>query len=127
MGTYVVNSKKEQQELLTRCGLNSFVDLYKDIPEEVLLKDGLNLPKGLAELEVKRKFEDLADKNTRPWEQDSVYGYTKSEAFQKFLDEHKLSNVESALRVEYLIHQSSEIMRDKLKKFVYENWNNSNI
>ena len=27
MGTYVVNSKKEQQELLTRCGLNSFVDL----------------------------------------------------------------------------------------------------
>lgn len=63
MGTYVVNSKKEQQELLTRCGLNSFVDLYKDIPEEVLLKDGLNLPKGLAELEVKRKFEDLADKN----------------------------------------------------------------
>ena len=33
MGTYVVNSKKEQQELLTRCGLNSFVDLYKDIPE----------------------------------------------------------------------------------------------
>lgn len=63
MGTYVVNSKKEQQELLTRCGLNSFVGLYKDIPEEVLLKDGLNLPKGLAELEVKRKFEDLADKN----------------------------------------------------------------
>ena len=50
MGTYVVNSKKEQQELLTRCGLNSFVDLYKDIPEEVLLKNGLNLPKGLAEL-----------------------------------------------------------------------------
>lgn len=39
------------------------MDLYKDIPEEVLLKDGLNLPKGLAELEVKRKFEDLADKN----------------------------------------------------------------
>lgn len=38
------------------------MDLYKDIPEEVLLKDGLNLPKGLAELEVKRKFEDLADK-----------------------------------------------------------------
>jgi|GEM_PF-2535756 len=63
MGTYVVNSKKEQQELLTRCGLNSFVDLYKDIPEEVLLKDGLNLPKGLAELEVKRKLSSLFDFN----------------------------------------------------------------
>ena len=63
MGTYVVNSKQEQQELLTRCGLKTFVDLYKDIPEEVLLKDGLNLPNGLAELEVKRKLEDLADKN----------------------------------------------------------------
>ena len=45
MGTYVVNSKKEHQELLTRYGLNSFVDLYKDIHEEVLLKDGLNLQK----------------------------------------------------------------------------------
>lgn len=63
MGTYVVNSKQEQQELLTRCGLKAFVDLFKDIPEEVLLKDGLNLPKGLAELEVKRKLESLADKN----------------------------------------------------------------
>lgn len=63
MGTYVVNSKQEQQELLTRCGLKTFVDLFKDIPKDVLLKDGLNLPKGLAELEVKRKLEDLADKN----------------------------------------------------------------
>ena len=48
MGTYVVNSKKEQQELLTRCGLNSFVDLYKDIPEEVLLKKWLEFTKRLS-------------------------------------------------------------------------------
>jgi cell division protein YceG involved in septum cleavage len=58
---------------------------------------------------------------------DKDEGYEVLYFIQKFLDEHKLSNVESALRVEYLIHQSSEIMRDKLKKFVYENWNNSNI
>ena len=58
---------------------------------------------------------------------DKDEGYEVLYFIQKFLDEHKLSNVESALRVEYLIHQSSEIMRDKLKKLVYENWNNSNI
>lgn len=58
---------------------------------------------------------------------DKDEGYEVLYFIQKFLDEYKLSNVESALRVEYLIHQSSEIMRDKLKKYVYENWNNSSI
>lgn len=38
-------------------------------------------------INIRNFWKDLADKNTRPWEQDSVYGYTKSEAFQKFLDE----------------------------------------
>lgn len=34
MGTYVVNSKKEQQELLTRCGLNSLWIYIKIFPKK---------------------------------------------------------------------------------------------
>lgn len=63
MGSYVVNSKEEQQELLNRLGFNDFVDMYKDIPQEVLVKNGLKLPEGLSELAVKRAMETMAEKN----------------------------------------------------------------
>lgn len=63
MGSYVVNSKQEQQELLNRLGFNDFVDMYKDIPQKVLVKNGLNLPEGLSELAVKRAMETMAEKN----------------------------------------------------------------
>lgn len=63
MGSYVVNSKQEQQELLNRLGFNDFIDMYKDIPQKVLVKNGLNLPEGLSELAVKRAMETMAEKN----------------------------------------------------------------
>ena len=57
---------------------NWYEQVLKTKQVMMLERNGINI----------RNFgKDLADKNTRPWEQDSVYGYTKSEAFQKFLDE----------------------------------------
>lgn len=63
MGTYVPNSKQEQQEMLKICGFNSFDDLYTSIPHEVKLADGLNLPEGMAELSVAGKMQQLASEN----------------------------------------------------------------
>ena len=64
MGSYVSNSKQEQQALLDTCEFSSFEDMYKDIPENVILQESqLHLPEGLAELSVKRKMEKLAEKN----------------------------------------------------------------
>ncbi len=63
MGTYISNSLQEQQEMLKSCGFKSFSDMFSDIPNEVILKDGLNMPEGKAELSVKRIMEELADSN----------------------------------------------------------------
>lgn len=63
MGTYIPNSPQEQQEMLNICGFKDFADLFTAIPKEVLLKNGLNLPEGLAELSVKRTMQSLAAQN----------------------------------------------------------------
>lgn len=63
MGTYVPNSKQEQQEMLKTCGLNSFDELFTAIPKEVEIQGGLNLPEGMAELTVANKMQQLASEN----------------------------------------------------------------
>lgn len=63
MGTYIPNSEEEKQALLKTCGFNDYADMFVDIPKSVFLKDGLNLPSGMAELAVKREMEKLAQQN----------------------------------------------------------------
>ena len=64
MGSYVPNTKKEQEVMLKEAGYSSFEDMFSCIPEAVRLKGGLNLPEGLSEMETIRMMNDLADKNT---------------------------------------------------------------
>lgn len=64
MGSYVPSTDKERQQMLNAIGLDSFSELYKDVPGEMYLSDGLNLPAGMSELEVRRKISAMADKNT---------------------------------------------------------------
>ena len=63
MGSYVPNTLKEREEMLKEAGYTSFEDMFSCIPDEVKLKEPLNLPSGLSEMEVARKMEELADKN----------------------------------------------------------------
>ena len=63
MGSYVPNTQEERQAMLETAGYESMDDLFRDIPEEVKLKGGLNIPAGLSELEVKRKMQSIAAKN----------------------------------------------------------------
>lgn len=63
MGTYIPNSEQEKQEMLKVCGFKDYADMFVDIPESVFLKNGLNLPEGMAELSVKRKMENFARQN----------------------------------------------------------------
>ena len=63
MGSYVPNTQEERQAMLDAAGYESMDDLFRDIPEEVKLKGGLNIPAGLSELEVKRKMQSIAAKN----------------------------------------------------------------
>lgn len=63
MGSYVPNTKKDQLEMLNSIGLSSIDELYTSIPEDVLLKRELKIPKGLSELEVRNKMCQIAEKN----------------------------------------------------------------
>ena len=63
MGSYVPNTRDEQQEMLKEIGFDSFKALFSHIPQDVMVKDGLKLPEGLSEMEVLKKMEDMADKN----------------------------------------------------------------
>ena len=63
MGSYVPNTKQEQQAMLEDIGYGSMDDLLRDIPEEVKLNRELELPAGLSEMEVRKTMEKIAGKN----------------------------------------------------------------
>ena len=64
MTSYIPSTKEERLEMLKVIGLNDYNDLYKDVPAEMLLKDGdLNIPEGMSELEVGRAVSAMAEKN----------------------------------------------------------------
>ena len=63
MGTFVPNTKAEQQRMLESCGFQSFDGMYACIPEELRLKKPLQLPEGKTEMEVMRAAEAAARKN----------------------------------------------------------------
>ena len=63
MGSYVPSTLAERQQMLEAIGLKDYRDLYKDVPAEMYLENGLNLPEGMSELEVRRAVSDMAAKN----------------------------------------------------------------
>jgi len=63
MGTYVPNTMKEQQDMLTSLGCSNIEELFHTIPREVLMKQSLKIPNGLSELEVRNKITKIAEKN----------------------------------------------------------------
>ncbi len=64
MGSYIPSSVREREELLKAVGVNSIDELFAVIPEAVRVKGELNLPKGLSEMELRRKMNEMAAKNT---------------------------------------------------------------
>ena len=63
MGSYVPHSDADRKEMLAVCGFEKIEDLYAHLPEEVKLKDGLDIPVGMSELEVRRAVSSMASKN----------------------------------------------------------------
>ena len=62
MGSYIPNTGKEQLEMLKSMGYSSMDDLFAVIPDDMKLKDGLDLPEGKSELEVSRIMKGIAAK-----------------------------------------------------------------
>ena len=49
--------------MLDSMGISNIEELYSIIPKEIILKERLDIPEGLSELEVKNKMAKIASKN----------------------------------------------------------------
>lgn len=63
MGNFISTTSMQQKQMLKEAGYDSFDALFANVPDEALLKDGLNIPAGCSEMEVSRKLELMAAKN----------------------------------------------------------------
>lgn len=63
MGSYVPNTMDERLQMLQTMGYDSIDELFADIPQEVRLQGGPDIPEGKSELEVRRKMTEIAGKN----------------------------------------------------------------
>ena len=64
MAGYIPSTQEQRQEMLRQVGVESYKELYKDVPAQMYLEDGaLSIPEGLSELEVARKVTAMAEKN----------------------------------------------------------------
>jgi glycine dehydrogenase subunit 1 len=63
MGTYVPATGTQQQEMLKAIGAGSIEELYKNVPQSMLVKGSLKLPEGMSELEVRAAVTEIAEKN----------------------------------------------------------------
>jgi len=61
--TFVPNTDEERREMLDTIGVKSFSELISNIPDEYQLKEPLNLPPRLSEMEAFKLLEELSNKN----------------------------------------------------------------
>ena len=59
MGHYLSITEEQRAQMLEAIGLSSVEELYSAVPSELVLKNGLDLPSGLSELEVLREMTAL--------------------------------------------------------------------
>ena len=63
MGSFIPATDQDRKEMLSAIGVETIEDLFGQLPQEVMLKGELNLPRGMSEMEVYRKMEGIASKN----------------------------------------------------------------
>jgi len=60
---YIPLTAQDEKEMLKVIGVQSVDDLFADVPPSMILKNGLNLPAGMSEPELKRFFRKAAQNN----------------------------------------------------------------
>ena len=60
---FMPHSDKEIKEMLDVIGVASIDDLYSDVPEEVMFTREYNIPSAMSEIELRKHFKELAEKN----------------------------------------------------------------
>jgi len=60
---YFPHTEEDIKAMLQRVGVSSLDDLYAEVPESIRFKGDYDLPSAMSEIEVRRFFESLAEKN----------------------------------------------------------------
>lgn len=63
MANFIPSTQEERLEMLRCVGVSDYRELYRDVPSEMHLDGGLNIPEGMSELEVGRAVSAMAAKN----------------------------------------------------------------
>ena len=63
MGSYVPTTLQERRDMLHTVGVESYRELYRNVPDRVWLDGDLSLPEGKSEFEVRRIMTAAAEKN----------------------------------------------------------------
>ena len=63
MGSYVPSTGAQREEMLRTVGVSSTRELFRDVPQEMLLTEPLHIPDGMSELEVSRVMTAMASAN----------------------------------------------------------------
>jgi len=71
---YIGNTDEDRRQMLEAIGVSGFEELLRDIPAELRLRGGLDLPPPLAEPALNRHLEELAALNRRVPPQDCYLG-----------------------------------------------------
>ena len=61
--SYIPSTPEQRQEMLRAVGAESWRELYRDVPQDMLLDRPLDLPEGMSELELTRAMNAIAAKN----------------------------------------------------------------
>jgi len=60
---YIPNTDKDREDMLKTIHVSSVLDLFKDIPDKILLKNKLNISPPMSELGLRKKLIELSKKN----------------------------------------------------------------
>ena len=63
---YTPNTDKDRESMLREIGVQDIMDLFKDIPKDLILKSPLQIPDQLSEFELIRKLGKISKKNKKP-------------------------------------------------------------
>ena len=60
---YIPHTDQDIQEMLQKIRINNIKDLFADIPDNILLKKNLNIPKAKSEFEIQKALSQIGAKN----------------------------------------------------------------
>lgn len=61
---FLPHTEDDIRVMLEKIGVNSIDDLYSDVPAEVIFKEEYDIPSAMSEIELRRHFKELGEKNT---------------------------------------------------------------